>query len=54
MLEATLALATILRRVKIDSLSGDFPTITPLTMIAAAPVRANVAPRADRLNRRIR
>jgi cytochrome P450 len=54
MLEATLALATILRRVKIDSLSGDFPTITPLTMIAAAPVRANVGPRADRLNRRIR
>jgi cytochrome P450 len=54
MLEATLALATILRRVKIDSLSGDFPTITPLTMIAAAPVRANVGPHADRLNRRIR
>ena len=54
MLEATLALATILRRVKIDSLSGDFPTITPLTMIAAAPVRANVGTRSDRLNRRIR
>ena len=54
MLEATLALATIVRRAKILSLSGDFPTITPLTMIAAAPVRANVAPRADRLNRRIR
>jgi cytochrome P450 len=42
MLEATLALATIVRRVKICSLSGDFPTITPLTMIAAAPVRARV------------
>ena len=47
MLEATLALATILRRVKIRSLSPDFPTITPLTMIAAAPVRANVEPRGD-------
>lgn len=54
MLEATLALATILRQVKNDSLSGDFPTITPLTMIAAAPVRVNVEPRADRLSRRIR
>src|ERR1700759_271238 len=52
MLEATLALAPTLRRAKIHSLSGDFPTITPLTMIAAAPVRANVGPRADRLNRR--
>jgi cytochrome P450 len=42
MLEASLALATILRRAKIQSLDGDFPTITPLTMIAAAPVRARV------------
>ena len=42
MLEASLALATILRRAKICSLSGDFPTVTPLTMIAAAPVRARV------------
>jgi cytochrome P450 len=49
MLEATLALATILRRTKmilrrtkILSLSGDFPTITPLTMIAAAQIRAQV------------
>jgi cytochrome P450 len=54
MLEATLALATILRRVKIYSLSPDFPTITPLTMVAAAPVRAKVEPRADQTNRRIR
>lgn len=45
MLEATLALATILRRIKIHSLSPDFPTATPLTMIAAAPIRANVEPR---------
>jgi cytochrome P450 len=42
MLEATLALATILRRVKVLSLSTDFPTTTPLTMIAAAPIRARV------------
>src|SRR5271163_82115 len=54
MLESTLALATILRRIEIHSLSPYSPTITPLTMVAAAPVRANVEPRADRLNRRIR
>jgi cytochrome P450 len=52
MLEATLALATILRRAKIQSLDGDFPTITPLTMIAAAPVRAWVGLHVDPLNRR--
>jgi cytochrome P450 len=48
MLEATLALATILRRIKIHSLSADFPTVTPLTTIAAAPIRAKVGPRVDR------
>jgi cytochrome P450 len=53
MLEATLALATILRRAKILSLSSDFPTITPLTMIAAAPIRARVGPRVDRPNRKV-
>ncbi len=53
MLEATLALATIVRRAKIDSLSGDFPTITPLTMIAAAPIRAKVGLRTDRSERRV-
>jgi cytochrome P450 len=46
MLEATLALATILRRAKVLSLSTDFPTTTPLTMIAAAPIRARVGLRA--------
>jgi cytochrome P450 len=50
MLEATLALATILRRVKIDALNSDFPTSTPLTMVAAAPIRAQVGRRADRPN----
>jgi cytochrome P450 len=54
MLEATLALATILRQVEIVSQSSDFPTITPLTMIAAAPIRARVGARVDGLNRRIR
>jgi hypothetical protein len=29
-----------------------FPTVTPLTMIAAAPIRARVGLRVDRLNRR--
>jgi cytochrome P450 len=46
MLEATLALATILRRANIRSTSADFSTVTPLTAIAAAPVRARVAQRA--------
>jgi cytochrome P450 len=50
MLEAVLALATILRRAEIQSLDDDFPTITPLTMIPAAPIRARVGPHVDRLN----
>ncbi len=48
MLEATLALATILRRTKIYSMSSDFPTITPLTTIVAASIRARVGLRVDR------
>ena len=42
MLEATLALATIIRRIEIRSLFADFPITTPLTAIAAAPVPAQV------------
>jgi cytochrome P450 len=42
MLEATLALATIIRRIEIVSLAGEFPVATPLTVIAAAPIRARV------------
>jgi hypothetical protein len=42
MLEATLALATIVRRVEIDSLDDDFPLAVPFTMVAAAPIRARV------------
>ncbi len=42
MLEATLALATVIRRVDIESLSDDFPLAVPFTMVAAAPIRARV------------
>ena len=42
MLEATLALATIVRRVEIRSLDDDFPVKTPFTTVAAEPIRARV------------
>jgi cytochrome P450 len=42
MLEATLALATIVRAAEIVSVEGDFPTATPITMIPAGPIRARV------------
>lgn len=42
MLEATLALATIVRRVEIESVSEDFPLAVPFTMVAAAPIRARI------------
>jgi cytochrome P450 len=42
MLEATLALATIIRGVEIGSVDRQFPLATPLTMTAAAPIRARV------------
>jgi cytochrome P450 len=45
MLEATLALATIVRRTEIHSLDSDFPLARPFTMVAAAPIRARVHPR---------
>ena len=45
MLEATLALATIIGRNEIHSLDDDFPLATPFTMVAAAPIRALVHPR---------
>lgn len=44
-LEATLALATIIRKTRIHSLGDDFPLATPFTMIAAEPILARV--RAD-------
>jgi cytochrome P450 len=46
MLEATLALATIVRRTEIRSLSTDFPVALPFTMVAAAPVYVEVIARA--------
>jgi cytochrome P450 len=42
MLEATLALATIIRAADIESLSVDFPLETPFTVVAAGPIRARV------------
>jgi cytochrome P450 len=42
MLEATLALATIIRTIEIDSLVADFPLAVPFTMVAGAPVPARV------------
>ena len=42
MLEATLALATIIRRTEIQSLSPDFPLAVPFTTVAAAPIHARV------------
>jgi cytochrome P450 len=40
MLEATLALATIIRRAEIRSLDADFPLAVPFTMVAGGPIRA--------------
>jgi cytochrome P450 len=42
MLEATLALATIIRRVEIVSLDDDFPLTTPFDTVAPAPIRARL------------
>ncbi len=42
MLEATLALATIIRAAEIESLSVEFPLESPFTVVAAAPIRARV------------
>ena len=42
MLEATLAVATIIRRADIRSVEDDFPLAAPFTMVAAAPIPARV------------
>jgi cytochrome P450 len=42
MLEATLALATIIRAAEIESIDLEFPLETPLTMVAAKSIRARV------------
>jgi cytochrome P450 len=43
MLQATLALATIIRRTEIHSSKPEFPVIVPFTTIAAEPIRAEVS-----------
>lgn len=45
MLNATLALATIIRGAEIHSLDDDFPLTLHFTMIAGGPIRAKVRPR---------
>jgi cytochrome P450 len=50
MLEATLALATIIRSIDIKSMDPEFPIIVPFTTIAAAPIRA----RANVISRGLR
>ncbi|UFS97201.1 cytochrome P450 [Nocardia huaxiensis] len=45
MLEATLALASIVRRVRIESVEPALPLATPFTMVAAGPVPALVRAR---------
>ncbi|MCK0175773.1 MULTISPECIES: cytochrome P450 [Mycobacteriaceae] len=45
MLEATLALATIVRRVQLDAVDADFPLALPFTMVAGGPIRARVRAR---------
>jgi len=47
MLEATLALATIVRAARIESLNDDFPLATPFTVVAAEPVGARVHARSS-------
>jgi cytochrome P450 len=41
-LEATLALATVIRRTEIHSLNDDFPSLCPSTMVSAIPIHAQV------------
>jgi cytochrome P450 len=47
MLEATLALATIIRAARIESLNDDFPLATPFTVVAAQPIGARVHQRTS-------
>jgi cytochrome P450 len=47
MLEAILALATIIRAARIESLNDDFPLATPFTVVAAAPIDARVHARTS-------
>ena len=42
MLEATVALATLLRTVEVESLEDEFPLALPFTMTAGGPIPAVV------------
>ncbi|TLH49158.1 cytochrome P450 [Mycolicibacterium aubagnense] len=42
MLEATLALATIVRHAEIDSVDAEFPMAAPFTLVAGGPIRARI------------
>ena len=46
MLEATLALATIIRQTEIHSVSKEFPMIVPFTTVAAEPILVRARARA--------
>jgi cytochrome P450 len=45
MLETTLAMATIIRSIEIDSVDQDFPVAVPFTTVADGPIWARVSPR---------
>ncbi len=45
-LETTLALATIIRSMKVQSLSDDFPVDVPFTTVAKGPISARLTPRS--------
>jgi cytochrome P450 len=45
MLEATLGLATFIRRAEVRSLDADFPLAVPFTMVADGPIRARIRSR---------
>jgi hypothetical protein len=47
MLEATLALATIVRSAAISSVADDFPLAVPFTAVAAAPILATIRRRSN-------
>jgi cytochrome P450 len=46
MLEATLALAAIVRTAEIESIAPEFPLAVPFTMVAGAPIPARVSRRS--------
>jgi hypothetical protein len=45
MLETTLAMATIIRSMEINSVHRDFPVAVPFTTVADGPILARVSPR---------